>query len=89
MADLYEFPYFDKGELKEWVTKEMRIIAVLDCIEHSFTRFRALLYPHLIQCEKEIAVVGYNWFPLNQLRTLPFSSGHRKIIGFLEAGRFF
>jgi A/G-specific adenine glycosylase len=84
MADLYEFPYFERGKLREWLPKEMEILQAMDCSEHSFTRFRALLYPHLIRSKKEIAIEGYSWFPLKLLKTLPFSSGHRKILGLLE-----
>jgi len=87
MADLYEFPYFDRGKLREWLPKEMKILQALDCIEHSFTRFRALLYPHLIRSKNEVVINGYNWVPLKQLRTFPFSSGHRKILGLLEEAK--
>jgi A/G-specific adenine glycosylase len=83
MADLYEFPYFETGKLKEWIKNEMKILQRMDCIEHSFTRFRVLLYPYLIQCEKEIPLNGYNWISMEKLHTLPFSSGHRKILGLL------
>lgn len=82
MAGLYEFPYFERGET--WRKKGMVLVRTLDPIEHSFTRFRAKLYPHLIQCEKEIPLTGYDWIPIDKLKVLPFSSGHRKLREQLE-----
>jgi A/G-specific adenine glycosylase len=80
MADLYEFPYCERGKLGSWLQGPIKIIAQMDTVEHSFTRFRAFLYPHLIHCEEEIPLIGYDWLPIKSLKTLPFSSGHRKLL---------
>ncbi len=90
MAGLYEFPYFEKGispleeTLKTWIPSLGNCQGVLDPVDHTFTRFRARLYPSLWECSVKQVVEGFIWVPLDQLMALPFSSGHRRIIGLFE-----
>lgn len=86
MADLYEFPYVEKGDEKDvrsevyaltgetpqWVKK-------LGQKSHTFTRFKAILYPYWVQIKFRALAEGMQWHPIEKLCELPFSSGHRKI----------
>ncbi len=80
MAGLYEFPYFDKettapsfypGKLhKKQKCKE---------VKHTFTRYRARLFPTIWEAEEKKEVEGFLWASSEKMKTFPFSSGHRKI----------
>lgn len=87
-ADLYEFPYFErerekKGQLakkiqKEWgfsVTRARRLSETV----HTFTRYKARLFPELFKGERALPVEGCCWIGREELSALPFSAGHRKI----------
>ncbi len=50
-------------------------------VEHSFTRFRARLYPCLFSLEQQRPYPGASWVSLNEVGKLAFSSGHRRILG--------
>ncbi len=91
MADLFQFPFFEadrddmdaeshtllvKKELKLTVNWQM----ALPQVKHSFTRYRALLMPHLYSTKQLKAVEGFEWHTIESLKTLPFSSGHRRIL---------
>ncbi len=91
MAGLYEFPYFSKlgkpidDRLKEiGIQGDFLVVSHLDSVKHSFTRFHVHLYPIILKCSKKISAYPYDWHPIEKLRELPFSSGHRKLIGALE-----
>ncbi|MDJ0651912.1 MAG: A/G-specific adenine glycosylase [Simkaniaceae bacterium] len=80
MADLWEFPYFDRGSNMEAILG-MSLVPkrALQEISHGFTKYKAFLYPHLYEGEKT-SLVNYFWIPFDAARKLPFSSGHRRII---------
>jgi A/G-specific adenine glycosylase len=91
MNGLYEFPYFDTCPrrrsssafiqfLQPLIPSRISFIASLPSTSHSFTRFRATLYPTLISCEKTFAWHHSQWEPIKNLRKFPFSSGHRRIL---------
>lgn len=97
MADLYEFPYFEMGmerwpqkKILETIQKELNL--ELDFVEklpetkHTFTRYKAYLYPIRLEASSLLDVKNYCWVPIEHLARLPFSSGHRKIlrVAFLE-----
>ena len=91
MADLYEFPYVEGEEgadLKALLTRTFRLDAkhVEDCpvVQHSFTRYRATLYPSIWQAAERIEIQGFEWVEASELSKLPFSAGHRKIIHALK-----
>ena len=91
MADLFQFPYkeLENSEAdihlhRKWIQEELEISAnwqhTLFPVKHSFTRYRALLIPHLYQAKECREVKGYQWHSLEELKKLPFSSGHKKIL---------
>lgn len=91
MADLYEFPYFEM-EKDHWTQKmivravleqfnlKVKIVEKLPMVTHTFTRFRAQLYP--IRCETETMekIEGFEWVSQDIIPELPFSAGHRRIL---------
>ncbi len=91
MADLYEFPYFEMGK-EQWtqtaVVKavqrnlglKMTLVERLPAVTHTFTRYKAHLYPIRCKTEGIKNVEGYEWVARNTLSELPFSSGHRRIL---------
>jgi len=82
MADLYEFPYVDaKSSLEEELQLPLRFITTLPEQKHTFTRYRATLFPHLFRIEKMDK--RYQWKKKRELADLPFSSGHRRILNHL------
>jgi A/G-specific adenine glycosylase len=90
MASLFEFPYLslEKGleDIEEakiaaeahWSCKISRV-EKLPKQKHSFTQFKADLYPFLFHCQKKPEFDAL-WFPVKELSSLPFSSGHRRIL---------
>jgi A/G-specific adenine glycosylase len=86
MAGLYEFPYW-KTDKKGWSKKQLlaaieerlgcSVLAMkkLEKVQHGFTRYRAHLTPWLVTVDSP----GEQWIRLEEMSTLPFSSGHRKI----------
>ena len=95
MADLYEFPYFEMEKEKwprEKILKEIRknfgldvkAVRSLPKETHSFTRYKAQLYPMVCNAERKKEIEGLSWIPLKRAKDLPFSSGHRRILGGLE-----
>ena len=84
MADLYEFPYFSRGKQLakqvEQLAGKAQFITALPRACHSFTRFRAFLYPTLWKVEKTIEIPQHQWLSLEELERLPFSSGHRRVL---------
>lgn len=88
MADLYEFPYLnaddDTKSLATTVSETFGLQALfqesLPPVTHSFTRYHALLRPHLFQVKKRVEVPRHTWHASSTLQGLPFSSGHRRIM---------
>lgn len=74
MQDLYEFPYIEgpKVKMKHFPGKK----ALPPC-SHTFTKYKAHLFPFLIQQKRK---TPGTWVEISQLSNLPFSSGHRKIL---------
>lgn len=94
MADLYEFPYFEMKNAEtdvEYHTKQVKAELKLQVdwqqsfpsVKHSFTRYRALLIPNLFHANKQVSINGFEWHSFESLKTLPFSSGHRRILNHL------
>jgi A/G-specific adenine glycosylase len=95
MADLYEFPYAEvsKGSVtRKVVLKEalkmfgekVIITQKLTSCTHTFTHYKARLFPYWLKHEKEIMITGFEWVEISRLSRLPFSSGHRKILAEVE-----
>jgi A/G-specific adenine glycosylase len=88
MAGLYEFPYVESSKEKymEEVSKivgKRKMVRLPSCT-HTFTRYKAHLFPFWIQVESSFQEFGSEWVKISQLSTLPFSSGHRKILAEVE-----
>lgn len=90
MSDLHEFPYFeltiplkDPKILTQRLHDEFHLSAhwqnSLPEVKQSFTRYRALLYPHAFVVKDRLPVEGYEWIEKKQLKELAFSSGHKRI----------
>lgn len=93
MAGLYEFPYVEGLELKTFLKNELKINAEfqeeLPQFKHSFTRFRAELFPSLWRVFEKKQVEGFEWINFSSAQKLPFSSGHRRIFNFLKQHEYF
>ncbi len=86
MADLYELPYIEKGREPSFVSTSLPLV------KHSFTRYVAHLTPYPLLFEKQsealsflrqcgiVSPKAYIWVELSDLKHLPFSAGHRKIL---------
>lgn len=60
---------------------ELRYVASLPRQQHSFTHYRVCLYPMLFECSaKQPQFLAGEWLPRNLLPSLPFSSGHRRLL---------
>ena len=85
MGGLYEFPYIEKGG--NWdlnlVVEEQQLLPI---VKHGFTKYRATLYPMLWKVKTPNPVSGFDWVSWDKVKTLPFSSGHRRILRHLCNG---
>lgn len=90
MSDLYEFPYFDifpdafsPSELKKKIRLHyaLQVIQkeVLPEVTHGYTRYHVRLYPVLFHSPEPKDIEGLEWLPVEALKKLAFSSGHRRI----------
>ncbi len=85
MADLYEFPYFEEEitnptQLDKVLGFPVDYVCRLREVVHTFTRFKARLFPYLLKAAALHPVPGAEWIAREHLGTLPFSAGHRKIV---------
>lgn len=83
MADLYEFPYFEQEISCKEIQKIWGIQAVfrlkLSPVKHTFTRYRAELFPALWETTTLSSIEDCHWIEMEEAKTLAFSSGHRRI----------
>lgn len=77
MSGLYEFPYSEKQ--REDYLENAIFIKPLAHVKHTFTRFRAHLFPSLWRSREAFFLKNFEWISLNDFDSYPFSSGHRKI----------
>jgi A/G-specific adenine glycosylase len=87
MEGLAEFPYFERGTLiKDVLDLSLTPICPLPEVAHGFTKYKAFLYPYLYRAlHKEIE--GYEWVSFEKIPTIPFSSGHRRILQGLSVAK--
>lgn len=96
MAGLHEFPYIEtkfQGISDEEFSRRLKVEKGLDVsfiksfpeIIHTFTRYRVRLRPRFFSCEEMGKTKKTFWQELKSLKRLAFSSGHRKILNFIEA----
>lgn len=90
MKGLYEFPYFPKesrwpvGLLETFLGEPFILEGMLDEVVHTFTKYRARLYPAFGRVSKCLPLEGV-WVPVETLETYPFSSGHRRVLKHFNA----
>lgn len=88
MAGLWEFPFFEMADpedplsfaettLKRFEVKA-EFVKEMASVSHSFTNFRAHLYPSLWLFHE--GNLEGEWVRLKDLESLPFSSGHRRLL---------
>lgn len=93
MEDLYEFPYIDL-EKKPTPTEMIAFVAsqfakdanfqkALPVVKHSFTRYRVDLHPFHFSLGTELGHLEGEWVDREKVSFLTFSSGHKRILGFL------
>jgi len=90
MADLFEFPYIEcekepapslyQKELEELLHTPLKLLSPLGREKHHFTRYKANLYPFHFSTPQKKEIKGHVWVHKDLLTTLPFSSGHKKIL---------
>jgi len=90
-SGLFEFPYFscqEGGMSHEHARKEIEsqlglrvsFTEDLGTERQSFTRFRVTLYPKLYHCHKIRGIADHHWYNQEEIDTLTFSSGHKRIL---------
>ncbi len=84
MADLYEFPYFEKEVDSLPFSPLAKKLKTLPEVEHTFTRFKVKLFPSLWKAGEKMDLPDHAWVPLKEIERYPFSSGHRKILKNVE-----
>jgi len=82
MAGLYELPYREH-QIDLIVPFEAIYVESFEKIEQSFTRYRVTLYPHRLKAAEFEAPRGCVWINKEELSSLPFSSGHKKVLQLL------
>ncbi|MDQ5956009.1 MAG: A/G-specific adenine glycosylase [Chlamydiota bacterium] len=92
MADLYEFPYFEKENQQEetlltFLSREAIYKQHLNVVNHTFTHFKATLFPSIWRALRKEIFNNYIWVLKKDLEKFPFSAGHRKIIQQIEGMR--
>ena len=96
MADLYEFFYVESADFAEineieqieevkfhrFFSRKIKITSkILHPREkHSFTRFVSHLIPVHLEVETPFSLEGYEWITKKEMRKVPFSSGHKKLL---------
>ncbi|NGX50990.1 MAG: Adenine DNA glycosylase [Chlamydiae bacterium] len=84
MADLWEFPYFDRNvDLEKALGLSLTSLQKFPEVTHGFTRYRATLYPELFQAEHR-AVKNFSWVSYKEVEKKALSSGHRRILELLK-----
>jgi A/G-specific adenine glycosylase len=91
MKGLYELPYTEIlsetnfslsiKEVEKKFLARLKVVEHLEVVTHTFTKYRAALKPilcHIVNVP--VLPAGYMFVKKNDLKNLPFSSGHRKII---------
>jgi len=80
MADLWEFPYFDKGvDIEKALGLPLIPKETLSTVTHGFTRFKAMLTPQIFHTKRQ-EIKNFTWVPFKELKQKALSSGHRRIL---------
>lgn len=81
MADLWQFPYIEVHEEMFHTPPPlmgMELLGYLDEEEHKFTKYQAFLRPLFLY--SSTAPFQGEWVPIEEVKRLPFSSGHRRVL---------
>jgi A/G-specific adenine glycosylase len=95
MHDLYQFPFSEMAKREcdskaqvFWIRKNfdlsVSLVDSMPVVKHGFTKYRVTLYPALYTCKELKIVPDYQWVEKDLLSTLPFNSGHRRILQSLQ-----
>jgi A/G-specific adenine glycosylase len=90
MAGLYEFPSFESSSqgrsvqdfedfLHPHIPTSYSVSHSLPPVTHTFTRFHATLYPHVVTCASVFPWTDGQWLPIDAIEALPFSAGHARV----------
>ncbi|NGX45251.1 MAG: Adenine DNA glycosylase [Chlamydiae bacterium] len=89
MQGLWQFPYFENGKglsvktraraIKERWALECVFREDLPSLKQTFTKFRATLFPSIWFSREKSTVEGFSWKHHDELKSLSFCAGHRKI----------
>lgn len=88
MGGLYEFPYIEMEgplsclERQALLASKFSIVnsSPLQMQKHTFTKYRATLFPYRGKLFSPLHLEGFLQVPLVALKELPFSSGHRRVL---------
>lgn len=78
MEGLYFFPYSENSQ-SLFHEKQLFFQTTFPKFVHTFTRYRAELFPKYYFSDQMFKTTQYEWHPLKNLSSLPFCSGHRSI----------
>lgn len=85
MEDLYEFPFVEyrEGESAKKIFERELGLSLKEIVplaeqRHSFTRYRVRLIPYLFEAKESNDLLS--WVSKDEIKKLPFSSGHRRIL---------
>lgn len=86
MAGLIEFPYDETSPenptselFSSTLKNNARLISKHPVQKHTFTRYKAFLYPHHYQLKERVEIKDHFWMSVGDLKHQAFSSGHKKI----------
>lgn len=98
MGGLCEFPFIEANHIKkngyEYVQTQfekewgvgLHFVTALLKQEHSFTRYKAVLFPYVFSVQDQSALMNkFSWVSLERLNQMAFSAGHRRIASSLLA----
>ncbi len=89
LGGLFQFPSFDgQLEQEEYIKNHFAADALwhkdLSKVHCSYTYFQVELQPSIWLLDYPIEITGYHWKKRAALEELPFSSGHKRILGLLN-----
>lgn len=80
-----ESPLKGQGYDERIIQISLKKVVDFSIVKHGFTRYDVTLFPTLYETEDEASIPGYEWRLKETLQQLPFSSGHRRILGMINA----
>lgn len=82
MHGLYQFPFLEgeNSDIAGAFGLDLQFERELPRVEHTFTRYRAQLFPAVWRAHSYRELEGYEWVERERLNKLAFCSGHREIL---------